>query len=207
MDTFFLGLLAIAIGAAFCFAGYRLFIFLMPLWGFAFGFVAGATGVAALFGDGFLATVTGWVVGLVIGLVCALLAYLFYWAAVVLLGASVGYALGAGLILGLGWWGWLAFVVGLLFAFVAVIATIALQVPQLLVVVLTAIGGASALLGGFLLWFGAIEVADFNQGMVAAVIRGSWLWLLVALVLAALGALAQLSSIRSYRLERTAYQY
>ncbi len=207
MDTFFLGLLAIAIGAAFCFAGYRFFRFLMPLWGFAVGFVGGATGVAALFGDGFLATVTSWVVGAVIGLVCALLAYAFYWAAVVLLGASVGYALGAGLILGLGWWGWLAFLVGLSFACTAAIATIALQVPRLLVVVLTALGGASAVLGGLLLWFGAVEVADFNQGMVAAVIRGSWFWLLVALVLAGLGALAQLSSLRTYRLERAAYQY
>ena len=207
MEAFFLGLLAIVLGAAFCFAGYRLFLFLMPLWGFVAGFVAGATGVAALFGDGFLATVTGWVVGIVIGLVCAALAYFFYWAAVVLLGASVGYALGAGVIAGLGWWGWVAFLVGLVVAAAVAIAIIVLGVPQLLVVVLTALGGASALLGGVLLWFGRVQVADFDQGAVAAIIRSSWLWLLVYLIIAALGVVAQLNSIRDFRLERAAYQY
>jgi len=38
--------------------GYRFFIFLLPIWGFFFGFGLGAQAVQALFGDAFLSTVT-----------------------------------------------------------------------------------------------------------------------------------------------------
>jgi hypothetical protein len=73
-------------------------------------------------------------------------------------------------------------------------------------------GGASgarltAPLGGFLLWFGGITVEDFNRGMVAAVIRSSWLWLLVYFVIAAPGDFAQLSSIPDFGMEHASCRY
>jgi len=48
-----LGLVALAVGAAFTFWGLRFFL-LLPLWGFIFGFILGADAVTYLFGDGFL---------------------------------------------------------------------------------------------------------------------------------------------------------
>jgi len=207
METFFLGLLAILVGAAFCFIGFRLFLILMPLWGFIAGFTAGAAGISALFGDGFLSTALGWIVGAVLGLVFALLVYFFYWAAVVILGASIGYSLGAGIILGFGLPGILAFVVGLSFATAAVLATIFLDVPQLLIVAFTALAGAGALLAGILLWVGRIKVEGLRQGAVAAVLADSWFWLIVYVVVAALGLIVQIAGKSEYRLERTAYQF
>ncbi len=210
MQTFFLGLLAIVVGAAFCFIGYRLFRILMPLWGFLAGFVAGAEGIAALFGNGFLSTVLGWVVGAVLGVVCGLLAYFFYWAAMVILCTSVGYSIGAGLMSGIGLPQFIAVIAGILLAVVAALVAILLNVPEALVTVFTALAGAGALLAGVLLWVGAIRVEDLGQGAVAAIIRASIGWLMIYLVLSGAGVVVQTLvsfSGKEYRLEHTRYQY
>src|SRR3989440_11753263 len=109
-----IGLLVVLLGAVFCFVGYRFFRILIAIWGFFAGFNLGAAGMAALFGGGFLGTVTGWVLGIVVGLVIAALAYFFYYFAVVVLGASVGYSIGSGLMgaFGLNNPGFLSVVVG-----------------------------------------------------------------------------------------------
>jgi hypothetical protein len=71
-QDFLIGLLILVVGAAFCFAGYRFFRILIAIWGFFTGFNLGASGMAALFGQNFLGTVTGWVLGLVLGVVIAM---------------------------------------------------------------------------------------------------------------------------------------
>jgi hypothetical protein len=207
METFFVGLLAILVGAGFCFMGYRLFLILMPIWGFFAGFAVGAAGISALFGTGFLSTVLGWVVGLVLGVIFALLAYFIYWAAIVILATSAAYSLGAGIITGFGWPGFIAFIVGVAFAVAAVLLAIFLDVPQILVFILTALAGAGALLAGVLLWIGHIKVEDLHQGAVAAVILDSWFWFVLYLALAIAGIFVQIVSVQGYQLERTAYQY
>jgi hypothetical protein len=53
MGDILVGIIALAVGAAVCFAGLRLWFALLPLWGFVAGFFAGATAVTAIFGDGF----------------------------------------------------------------------------------------------------------------------------------------------------------
>ncbi len=63
LEILFVGLLALLLGAAFCFIGYRFFRILIPIWGFFAGFFFGAQGVVSLFGGGFLSTVTSWVIG------------------------------------------------------------------------------------------------------------------------------------------------
>ena len=91
---FIIAIVAVLIGAAFCFGGYRFFLVLLPLWGFLVGFNVGTDAVSAIFGDGTFATVTSWVVGFVLALVFAVFSYLWYWLAVAILGGSVGYMLG-----------------------------------------------------------------------------------------------------------------
>src|SRR5215203_4697950 len=106
------GLIALGIGLLFAFYGFRLFIVLLPIWGFFAGFLIGAGAMTALFNEGFLVTVTSWVAGFVVGAIFALLSYLYYWFAVIFVGASLGYMAGEGLmsLLGIGD-GFLAFVV------------------------------------------------------------------------------------------------
>ncbi len=76
-DSFFAlmcgGMIALLFGLVLAFAGYRLFLVLLPIWGFFFGFGLGAQSIQALFGDAFLATITSWVVGFVVGAIFAVL--------------------------------------------------------------------------------------------------------------------------------------
>src|SRR5262249_28450475 len=66
-DSFFalmcMSLFAFLFGAILAFSGYRFFLFLLPVWGFFFGFGLGAQTIQAIFGTGFLSDVTSWVVG------------------------------------------------------------------------------------------------------------------------------------------------
>ena len=66
-DSFFAlaigGMLALFFGTVLLLGGYRFFLILLPILGFFFGFGLGAQTVQALFGGGFLSTVTGWIVG------------------------------------------------------------------------------------------------------------------------------------------------
>ena len=89
-----MSMLALLVGLTVTFSGYRFFLFLLPIWGFFFGFGLGAETLQVLFGVGFLATVSSWVVGFFVGAIFAVLSYLFYIVAVALLAGSFGYGLG-----------------------------------------------------------------------------------------------------------------
>ena len=91
------GALLLFLGGVVAFGGYRLFLILLPIYGFFFGLSFGAHSVQALFGDGFLSTTTSWVVGFFVGLLFAVLAYLFWVIAVAIAAGSLGYSLVAGL--------------------------------------------------------------------------------------------------------------
>lgn len=203
IKVLFVGLLALLLGAAFCFAGYRFFRVLIAIWGFFAGFLIGASGVAALFGGGFLATVLGWIAGVVVGLIIAAVAYFFYVVAVVILGASVGYWIGIGLMSAIGFssQGFLTELVGIIAAVVLAILIIALNLPKVLIMVFTALGGASTILAGILLLIGQISLLSLQNGAVEAVIRNSWFWGLIWLVLAVIGFAVQWSSMHDYTLK------
>ena len=127
-----MAILAVVIGLAFAFGGWRFFLVLLPLWGFVVGFSLGTEGMRALFGDGTFATVTSWVVGLVVALVFAALSYLYYYAAIAILAGAVGYTIGASAwgIIG-NEQGVIAFVIGLVVGVVVAVAVLALNVPRL----------------------------------------------------------------------------
>ena len=84
------------LSAIVAFFGTRLFWIILPIWGFFFGLAIGAQGVQALFGDGFLSTGFSWVVAFFLGLIFALLSYLFWFAAVALIGGYLGYGIVVG---------------------------------------------------------------------------------------------------------------
>ncbi len=76
-----------------------------------------------------------------------------------------------------------------------------LAVPKYLVIVLTAIAGATTFIAGVLLIVGVLKPSDLHDGAVAAEIRESLLWLLVALVLAGAGIGAQMRTTMTYVLD------
>jgi hypothetical protein len=201
-QDFLIGALILLAGAAFCFVGYRFFRILIAIWGFFAGFNLGTAAMTALFNNAFLGTTTGIILGLVIGLVFAALAYFFYYFAVVLLGASAGYELGSGLIgaIGLNNSGFVAVIVGVVLAVVFALLILVLNLPKLLIMVFTALGGAIAMLAGLLILVGQVKVAYLQYGDAVALVKASWFWSIVAIVLAVVGFLAQWRSMQEYTL-------
>ena len=109
-----IALIALLFGLAVVFCGYRVFPGLLPIWGFFFGFFLGIQSVQALFGIGFLATVTSWVVGFFVGALFAVLSYLFYIFAVAILSGSFGYGLTVGILTWIGLdYGFLVWIIGI----------------------------------------------------------------------------------------------
>jgi hypothetical protein len=202
-QTILVALIAVLLGLALTLGGYRFFVILLPIWGFFAGFSATASAITGFWGSSFLATVTSWVIGILVGLLFAALAYLFYYAAVVILGATVGYQLGIGFMTWIGFkLGFISVLVGLLVAVVFAFGVWYLKVPKLLIIVLTSLAGAASLLAGVFLTFGIIPLADLQWGAVGAVVRQSWWWTLVYLALALLGIAAQWQmTSSSYTLE------
>ena len=202
-QDFLIGLLILVVGAAFCFVGYRFFRILIAIWGFFAGFNLGAGAMTALFNNAFLGTVTGWVLGLVVGLVIAVLAYFLYYVAIVVLGASVGYSIGTGLMaaIGLNPSSFVSVIVGIVVAVVLALIILLFNLPKLLIMVFTAIGGAATIISGFLLMFGQIHTAALQYGFAAAAIRASWFWSLVVIVLAVVGFVVQWRTMQEYTLE------
>jgi hypothetical protein len=200
MENFVFGILAIAGGAVFCFRGALAFRILIPIWGAFVGFAAGAGFMASMTGDGFLQTGLAWTVGLVTAAIFFVLAYLYYAVAVVITMASVGFALGSSLMVALNiTWSWIIILAGVVLGVVLALSAIIANLPLMLLMVLGAIGGASAMVMGFMLLFGVVNAADFTNPAATITINDQWWWYVLYLVLVVLGILVQVRAIGHLR--------
>ncbi len=195
-----IGAVAILVGALFCFRGAVAMRVVIALWGALAGFVLGAGAVAAFAGTGFLSTLLGWLVGLIVALVFAAVAYLFYEVAVIMAMAAIGFALGTTVMAVLGVnWSWAVIVVGVLVGVLLAVITLALDLPMLLLVLLSAFGGASAIVTGIMLLAGTVDADGFTRVAAADELATSWWWYALYLGLAILGIVAQLRFVGSVR--------
>jgi hypothetical protein len=195
-------LIALVLGLVVCFGGYRLFLVLLPVWGFFFGFFLGAQTLQAIFGGGFLATVTGWVVGFVVGAIFGLLAYFFYIVGVAILAGSLGYALGAGFmnLIGIDA-GILVWVVGIVVAIVVAGVTIFFNLQKYVIILATAIGGAGLTFGTLLLGAAGLSLAKLVENPLRRMLEGSPLLIILFIVMAVAGIVVQLRANRDYEIE------
>jgi hypothetical protein len=186
-------ILLVIVGLAFCVAGYRFFLVLLPLWGFLSGFWVGASAVTAIFGDGFLATTWGWLSGILVGLVFAALSYLFYWLAIVIFSLSIGASVGSGLMATIGIDGRvITFVVAAVCALAFAALVLVINLPKLLIIALSAMAGATSLIAAPLLVFNQIERGDLYHGATMAVVNQSAFWSLVWILVASFGIMLQM---------------
>jgi Domain of unknown function (DUF4203) len=200
MTDILLGLIAIAAGLAFCFGGVWLMRLVISVWGAFAGFALGAGLVAALAGEGFLASTLGWVVGLVLALVFGLLAYFFYAVSVVVAMGSAGFAVGSWLMVALGLdWNWLVVLAGVALGVVFAIAALALDLPTTVLIVISAVGGAAVAVSGLMLVFGAIDASTFTNGDFVSLVKDDWWWYALFFVLTIMGILGQSRSVASTR--------
>jgi hypothetical protein len=192
MADIVLGVIAILAGLVFCFGGRLLLRLVFPIWGFFAGFAFGAGLVAGFSEEHFLGTAIGWVLGLIFALLFAALAYFFYAVGVVIAMASIGFAIGSGLVVALGIdWNWVAVLVGVLAGAALGIGAVIANVPMLVLTVLSSVGGAIVATSGFMLLTGAMDSADFTRSSATDQIKDDWWWYAVFFVLAIAGLVVQ----------------
>jgi hypothetical protein len=194
--------IGLAFAAAVCFAGYRLFLFLLPLWGFVFGLALGAQTVQAIFGDAFLATVTSWVVGLVVAVIFAVLSYLFYFIAIALFSFSAGYGLGVGLMAAIGsQFGLINFIVGMVVGVGLAFVVLRFNLQKWVIIIATAVIGALGMAGIVLFGVPGMGIEKVDLDVVAQALRATPLLMVLALVAAVAGVVVQFRSTRSWSYE------
>jgi len=185
-------LILIAIGAAALFVGFKLWLVLLPIFGFFVGFVVGAELIATWLGDGFLSNVLGIVVGAAVAVVFAFLAIFWWWLGVILVIAGFGFAIGYGLLPAIGLDAdVLSWVIGLTVAAIFVVAAVVLRMPRALVIVVTSLWGSGAVLAGVLVILNQIDVEDLGFGAINQVISESFFWFMAWIALAVVGMAAQ----------------
>lgn len=197
------GMIALLFGLIVCFSGYRLFLVLIPFYAFFFGFGLGAQTVQAIFGEAFLATITSWVVGFIVALVFAVLSYLFYIAAVAIVSFSLGYSAAIGLLTALG----LPLLGGIVAWLVAVVVGVALalvvlrfNIQKIVIQLATAVIGAGGIVGVFVAVTNP-TATKLMDNPVQFTLANSPFWLIVFLVLAGLGFVAQWRNDRRFEVQ------
>lgn len=210
IEGIIIGLLAIAVGLAWAFYGLKLFTILLPLWAFFFGLLAGAQWGADVFGQGFFATVLSWGIGLVVGIVLAAIAFFWYYAAIVILGGAVGYALAVGFFEYFGFdTGVLIVLIGLIVGAVFAIGTFILGVPVLLVMVFSAFSGAAAVVNGALILTGQIKLETLHTGIFGSLLHQGLIGTIAFLVVGAAALYWQIRDVGSSitSIDRSSYRY
>ena len=200
MEDLVVGILAIVVGALFCFRGYLAMRGIIPIWGGFAGFMLGAGLVASFANESFLSSLLAWIVGLAVAFVFALLAYLYYEVSVVITMSAIGFALGTGFMALIGvTWSWLILLVGLAVGVLLALLAIVADLPMALLTLLTALAGSTAIVAGILLVTNIIDVADLGTGATTERIGDDWWWYAVYAGFALAGIIAQVSSTAKLR--------
>lgn len=195
MDTVVVGIIAMLIGALLCFRGYVTMRLIISLFGAFVGFLLGAGLVAGVTDSGFGQLALSWLVGLVGAVIFGVLAYFSYQIAVVIGLAGIGFTIGTSVMAALGVGSPVAtVVVGLLAGALLAVIAIMTDLPAVLLVVLTALAGASITVAGVMVIAGTIGINRLTAEGVGAEMSRGWWWYVLYGGLALLGIIAQLRS-------------
>lgn len=200
-ELFCATMIALILGLVITFGGYRLFLALLPIWGFFFGFGLGAQTLQTLFGIGFLSTVTSWVIGFFVGAIFALLAYLFYAVGVALVAGALGYALGAGFVNLFVDWNWLVWLVGIIGAVAVIAVTFLFNLQKYVIIVATSLAGAGMIVGTLLYGITGMALARFLENPIRVALADRPLWIILFLIVAAAGIVWQIMTTRAWEIE------
>ncbi|HTO01981.1 MAG TPA: DUF4203 domain-containing protein [Microthrixaceae bacterium] len=198
MNEVVVGILAVAVGALFCFRGYLTMRIVIPIWGALVGFTVGAGLVAAVTGDNLLAGFASWITGAAIAVVFAALAYLYYEISVAVSMAGIGFMLGSSAMVALNvTWTWLIITVGVIVALMLGLVAVVGDLPMIILTILTATAGATAVVGGLMLLVGSVDTADLGRADVVDRIHDDPAWWLLYAFVAIAGIVSQSRAARS----------
>lgn len=208
LEAIIFGILVLALGTAICFAGYRLFLVLLPIWGFFAGLWVGAYTITLIFGTGFLATATGLIVGIVVGLIGAILSYLFYMVGVAIIAGAFGAALSAGLMGVIGFQGGLLVAaIAIVAAVIAVVLVLWLNLQKYVIILMTGFAGANLVVLSGLLFLQRVTLADVQAlgNLIQPIVQDSWFWWIIWLAVTVGGVVVQVFANQSYTFRKERY--
>lgn len=189
MSDMVFGIVVALIGLFFCFHGRPLVRVALALWGALIGFSLAASITSMVTGQPLLAGTFAWVIAGVAAVLFAGLAYVFYSLGVLIAAGSVGAALGATVASLMGLSGWLDTAAPYLGAALLVVIALAVNLADLLVVLVSAVGGAAAFVQGVAMMLQRFDIGAYD-GPGTMVLAG---WpLVVFAVLAVTGTVVQL---------------
>jgi hypothetical protein len=194
LEGIVIGTLGILLGAAFAFAGFRLFLLLLPIWGLFTGFMVGAGATATLLGESFLAGTVAIVVGIVVAVVFALRSWFYWWGAVLVVAGSLGYIITHWVLVAVGFSadGWVGVLIALAAGVAVAIVALLANAPKYVAIILTAFSGAASLSAGIALFLGVIKPDALPNGALVGIYQEGWLWIGIWALVAAAGIIAQL---------------
>ena len=208
MEAMLIGIVIAVIGVVVCFFGLRFWFILLPVFGAVTGFFVGARIMQDLFGTGFLATATSWIVGIIVAVVFAALSYFVWYAGAIIQAGAVGALVFSGVLHAVlpNPWGVLLFIVTAIGALIFAVSALILNLPVYIVIINSAIGGAALAIAGILTILGQITVTELANGATVAVTDESrfqgagWLWVVADIVLTLAGIFFQIQSMNQVRL-------
>ncbi|MCB0965210.1 MAG: DUF4203 domain-containing protein [Ilumatobacter sp.] len=194
MNDWVAGLLAIFVGGVFCFQGYIAMRIVIAIWGALVGFALGAS-IGADDG-GILANALSWTLAILLAVVFAAIAYLYYAVSIALAMGGIGFTLGASVLVALGVnWNWLIVLAGLALGITLAVVAIIGDLPSILLIVLSAMAGASVIVGGLMLLFGQLDSEQITtSAAITDELNDDWYWYVIWAVLAGAGLMAQIVS-------------
>jgi hypothetical protein len=194
IEGIIIGIIGVVLGAAFCFAGFRWFMLLLPIWGLFTGFMVGAGATATLLGEGFLASALAIVVGVVVAIVFALLSWFYWWGAVIVIGGAIGFSITHWLLVVIGFSadGLITTLIALAGGVALAIVAFLIRAPKYVAIILTAFAGAAWLAAGVALFLGVIKPDELQNGSLVGIYTEGWIWIIIWGVVGAAGVIAQL---------------
>jgi len=200
-ELFCMTLIALGFGLLMIFGGYRLFLIILPIWGFFFGFGLGVQTLTYLFGYGFLSTVTSWIVGFFVGALFGLLSYLFYTFAIALLSGSLGYGLMVGILTAIGLNpGFITWILGIIAGVALALVVLYFNIQKYAVIAITAIAGTSVIIFALMATFGGMAINDLLNAPLRQAMPGSLWWWLFFFVVAGAGIFIQIRETHNYEI-------
>lgn len=157
MGYVWVGAIEIGLGLVFCFLGQSAARVVLGLWGAVIGYFVGSLLYVAVYqwlGGGWIAAVPDWVFSIGMALLLAWSAFAFYAMGVLLSMGALGWFFGQALAQGLHLPVWLAFALSLLLAAGLVMAGWTMNLPRLLLILVTSVVGAGGIIDGVQLIMG-----------------------------------------------------
>ena len=188
-------LLAIVIGAALILYGYRIFLVLLPVFGFFAGFWVGASAMQWTLNENFLATLFSIIVGVVLGIVFAIASYAIFFAGVAVVAFAFGAMVAAGIMTFIGFEaGGVVSLVALAAGILLAVITFQKNLQKYFIMGIMSLGGGNLVVLGILVLIGqvSLEVLRAKGDMIGPVLAAGALWVIIWLGLAIAGLVYQI---------------